>query len=76
MYDPVYPPGIARRTLMERLKVRVRWYHIPLAVSAFVFWFYLITAITSLLIPLDATFYGHSQIEFTGEGPDRRIRDR
>ncbi len=54
---------------MDRLRARVRWYHIPLAVSAFVFWFYLTTVITSLLIPLGVTFYGHSQIAFTTEMP-------
>ena len=75
MYEPFSLPEITRRTLIERLRVRVRWYHIPLAVSAFVFWFYLITVITSLLIPLDVTFYGDSQIEFTGEMPGRRIRN-
>ena len=69
MYEPFGPPGIARRTLMDRLRLRVRWYHIPLAASAFVFWFYMITVITSLLIPLDVTFYGNSQIEFIGETP-------
>lgn len=55
--------------------MRVRWYHVPLAVSAFVFWSYLITIITSLLVPLDVTFYGHSQVELTRETPGRRIKD-
>jgi hypothetical protein len=75
MYKPFSPPGTAQRTLMDKLRVRVRWYHIPLAVSAFVFWFYLITVITSLLVPLDVTIYGDSQIEFTGEMPGRRIKN-
>jgi hypothetical protein len=46
----------ARPKLTDRLRVRIRWYHIPIVIAVFLFWFYLTTLITSLFIPLDVTF--------------------
>jgi hypothetical protein len=47
----------ARPKLSDRLRVRIRWYHIPIAVAVFLFCFYLTTLITSLFIPLHVTLY-------------------
>ncbi len=60
-------PKDGGRATIERLNVRVRWYHVPLVVSTFLICFYLVTLLTSLFIPLDVTVYGEAQTEFTGQ---------
>ncbi len=59
-------PKDGGRATIERLNVRVRWYHVPLVVSTFLICFYLVTLLTSLFIPLNETVYGEAQTEFTG----------
>jgi hypothetical protein len=55
------------RAAIERLNTPVRWYHVPIVVITFLICFYLVTLLASLFIPLDVTFYGETQTEFTGE---------
>ncbi len=65
--SPLAYPQDSGRPTIKRLNERVRWYHIPLVVSTFLICFYLVTWLTSLFIPLDVTFYGGAETEFTGE---------
>ncbi len=62
-------PKDTGRATIERLNVRVRWYHILVVVSAFLICFYLVTLLTLVFIPLDVTFYGEPQTQFSGETP-------
>ncbi len=62
--SPLARPRDCRATI-KRLSVRIRWYHVPLVVSTFFICFYLVTLLTSLLVPPDVTFYGEAQTEFT-----------
>lgn len=65
--SPLVRPKDCGRATIERLNVRVRWYHVPLVVSTFLICFYLVTLLTSFFVPLDVTFYGEAETEFTGE---------